>query len=154
MGLDGQAKMSKSKGNTIPLFDPPDAFWNKLRGAFTDPQRLRKTDPGRPEVCNIYTMHTVLSPPEEIERTHKECTTAQRGCVDCKKILFEHLDRELVPLRKRREELVANPGRVREMLGDCAKRARAMANKTMAEVRSSMGLGSGALSHVGAPPEQ
>src|SRR5262249_20685228 len=86
MGLDGPSKMSKSKGNTIGLFEERDAFWNKLRGAFTDPQRLRRSDPGRPEVCNIYTMHKALSTPEQVDLTYKECTTAQRGCIDCKKI--------------------------------------------------------------------
>ena len=65
MGLDGESKMSKSKGNTIALFDTKEAFWNKLRGAFTDPKRLRKSDPGRPEVCNIYTMHQAVSPRDD-----------------------------------------------------------------------------------------
>jgi tryptophanyl-tRNA synthetase len=144
MGLDGQSKMSKSKGNTIGLFEAPDAFWNKLRGAFTDPQRLRKSDPGRPEVCNIYTMHQVVSPPDEVKRTHEECTTAKRGCVDCKKILFEHLDKELVPLRAKRQPLAAEPEKVRQMLGDGAAKARSIAKDTIAEVRDAMGLGSGA----------
>jgi tryptophanyl-tRNA synthetase len=102
MGLDGQTKMSKSRGNTIGLFEDKDSFWNKLRGAFTDPQRLRRSDPGRPEVCNIYTMHKAISTPEQVELTYKECTTAQRGCIDCKKILQENFERELVPLRTKR----------------------------------------------------
>jgi tryptophanyl-tRNA synthetase len=143
MGLDGQAKMSKSKGNTIALFEKPDVFWNKLKGAFTDPQRVKRSDPGRPEVCNIYTMHKAVSPPEEVERTYQECTTAARGCVDCKKILFEHFDRELVPLRAKKAELDANPEKVREILGDGAARAKAIAAPVVAEVREAMGLGSG-----------
>ena len=144
MGLDGQAKMSKSKGNTISLFESPDKFWAKLKGAFTDPQRLTRKDPGRPEVCNIYTMHTVLSSPEEVLLTHKECTTAARGCVDCKKILFDNFEKELIPLRTKREALLANPDRVKQALSDGAAKARAIASKTVGEVREAMGLGSGA----------
>jgi tryptophanyl-tRNA synthetase len=144
MGLDGQSKMSKSRGNTIGLFEDKEAFWNKLRGAFTDPQRLRRSDPGRPDVCNIYTMHKAISTPEQVELTYKECTTAQRGCIDCKKILFESFERELVPLRKKRSELHVHPERVREALGDGAAKARRIASETVREVRDKMGLGSGA----------
>ena len=144
MGLDGQAKMSKSKGNTIALFEKPDVFWNKLRTAYTDPQRLKRSDPGRPEICNIYTMHQAVSPPEEVERTHQECTTAARGCVDCKKILFEHFDKELAPLRAAREPLAADPDKVRAILGDGAAKARKIALPVIQEVRAAMGLGSGA----------
>jgi tryptophanyl-tRNA synthetase len=132
--------MSKSKGNTIPS-STKDAFWNKLKGAFTDPQRLRKSDPGRPEVCNIYTMHKAISAPDEIDRTYKECITAQRGCVDCKKVLMETFDRELTPLRVRRAEIEGNPGVIREALSDGASKARRIAEKTMREVRAAMGLG-------------
>jgi tryptophanyl-tRNA synthetase len=144
MGLDGQGKMSKSKGNSIALFEGSDSFWSKLKGAFTDPQRLRKTDPGRPEVCNIFTMHKAISTPEQVELTYKECTGAQRGCMDCKKILFENIERELVPLRVRRQEIDARPALVREALGDGASKARRIATGTMREVRAAMGLGSGA----------
>jgi tryptophanyl-tRNA synthetase len=144
MGLDGQSKMSKSKGNAIALFESPDTFWNKLKGAFTDPQRLRKSDPGRPEVCNIFTMHKAISTPEEVELTYKECTGAQRGCVDCKRILLSSIDRELAPLRIRRKEVDAHPGVVREALGDGASKARRIAAETMREVRDVLGLGSGA----------
>jgi tryptophanyl-tRNA synthetase len=144
MGLDGQSKMSKSKGNTIGVFEDKDAFWNKLKGAFTDPQRLRRSDPGRPEVCNVYTMHMAISTPEQVELTHKECTTAQRGCVDCKKILMESFDRDLVPLRIKHAEVAASPDRVRAALGDGASKARRIARGTMSQVRDVMGLGSGA----------
>ncbi len=142
LGLDGQGKMSKSKGNTIALFEERDAFWNKLRGAFTDPARLRRSDPGNPDVCNIFTMHKALSSPEEVERTRVECTTAQRGCIDCKKILMDGFDRELVPLRVRRAELDAQPEKLKQALGDGAEKARRIARETMAQVREVMGLGS------------
>jgi len=144
MGLDGAGKMSKSKGNSVALFESPDAIWNKLKGAFTDPQRLRRSDPGRPEVCNIYTMHKVVSTPAEVDLTYKECTTAQRGCIDCKKILFDNLERELVPLRLKRAKVAAHPDRVRDALGDGASKARRIARDTMQTVREAMGLGSGA----------
>ncbi len=144
MGLDGSAKMSKSKGNTIGLFESPDAIWNKLRGAFTDPQRLRRTDPGRPEVCNIYTMHKAISSPAEIDLTYQECTTAQRGCIDCKKILATNFERELVPLRAKRAEIAAHPEGLRQALGDGAAKARRIAEETMRTVREAMALGSGA----------
>jgi tryptophanyl-tRNA synthetase len=143
MGLDGQSKMSKSKGNTIGLFEDKDSFWAKLRGAFTDPQRLRRSDPGRPEVCSIYTMHKALSTPEQVDLTYRECTTAQRGCIDCKKILMDSFERELVPLRVRRAEIEAHPARIREALGDGAAKARSIARTTMREVREAMGLGLG-----------
>jgi tryptophanyl-tRNA synthetase len=144
MGLDGQSKMSKSKGNTIGLFEDSSSFWDKLRGAFTDPQRLRRKDPGRPEVCNVFTMHKALSSSDEVARTQAECTTAQRGCIDCKKILLESFERELVPLRRKRADIDAHPEIVREILGDGAAKARHIARATLAEVRSAMGLGSGA----------
>lgn len=144
MGLDGDAKMAKSKGNSIALFDPPDVFWNKLRGAFTDPQRLRKSDPGRPEVCNIYTMHKAVSPEGTVTEVHANCTGANWGCVDCKKVLFDHFEQELIPLRARKRELDETPGLVRDALGDGASKARALARETMSEVRLAMGLGSGA----------
>jgi tryptophanyl-tRNA synthetase len=142
MGLDGESKMSKSKGNTIALFDSKEAFWNKLRGAFTDPQRLRKSDPGRPEICNIFTMHKAVSPEETVTEVQANCTGAKWGCVDCKKVLFENFDRELVPLRLKRESL--DEKKVIEALGDGAAKARILAKETVREVREAMGLGSGA----------
>jgi tryptophanyl-tRNA synthetase len=141
MGLDGQGKMSKSKGNTIGVFDPPDVFWNKLRPAFTDPQRLRKTDPGRPEVCNIYTMHQAVSPQEDVARVYENCTGAKWGCIDCKKLLFQHFDAELVPLRVKRAEL--SHEKARAILAKGAEKARVIAQQTIREVRAAMGVGSG-----------
>jgi tryptophanyl-tRNA synthetase len=142
LGLDGQGKMSKSKSNSIALFDKPDVFWNKLRPAFTDPQRLRKIDPGRPEVCNIFTMHTAISSEADQAVVRESCTTAKWGCMDCKKLLFENFERELIPLRTKREAM--SPETVRRQLGEGAAKARTLAQGTMREVRHAMGLGSGA----------
>ncbi len=138
-GLDGDGKMSKSKGNTISLFDPPAAFWNKLKGAFTDPLRLQRDDPGRPEVCNVYTMHTALASAEELTEVADNCRGAKWGCFDCKKALHERFERELVPLRAKREAL--SDEHLRQALGDGAEKARRLAGETMREVREVMGLG-------------
>lgn len=140
MGLDGEAKMSKSKGNTINLFEDKDVFWKKLSKAFTDPQRLKLTDPGRPEICNIFTMHKAVSPKETQDEVVANCTGAKWGCVACKKVLFENFDKELVTLRTKREQLSID--HVRQALGDGAAKARRIAEETMKEVRSVMGLGS------------
>jgi tryptophanyl-tRNA synthetase len=140
MGLDGLTKMSKSKGNHISLFEPKDAFWNKLRTAYTDPQRLKKSDPGRPEICNIYTMHKALSPKTTQDEVVANCTGARWGCVDCKKVLFENFEAELVPLRTKREQLKLDE--VRQALGDGAAAARKIAQETMKEVRAALGIGS------------
>jgi tryptophanyl-tRNA synthetase len=142
MGLDGATKMSKSKGNSLALFDPPDAFWNKLKGAFTDPQRLRLRDPGRPEVCNIFTMHKAVCPEATVGDVREKCTGAKWGCVECKKVMFEQLDREIAPLRARRAELAAHPEAVYEALQAGAEKARTIARETMREVRDALGLGS------------
>ena len=141
MGLDGLTKMSKSKGNHISLFEPKDSFWNKLRTAYTDPQRLKKSDPGRPEICNIFTMHKAVSPKETQDEVVANCTGAKWGCVDCKKVLFENFEQELVPLRTKREQLSID--RVRQALGDGAAKARRIAEETMKEVRAALGIGSG-----------
>ncbi|WP_394823457.1 tryptophan--tRNA ligase [Pendulispora albinea] len=142
-GVDGNAKMSKSKNNSIATFSPPDEFWGKLRTAFTDPQRLRKSDPGRPEVCNIYTMHKAVSPEATCNEVYANCTQAKWGCMDCKKVLWENFDRELTPLREKRASL--DDDAVRAALAKGAEKARATAKETVTEVRTAMGLGSGAV---------
>jgi tryptophanyl-tRNA synthetase len=140
MGLDGEGKMSKSKGNTIGLFEPSDAFWKKLSKAYTDPQRLTLADPGRPEVCNIFTMHKAVSPKETQDEVVANCTGAKWGCVACKKVLFDNFEKELIPLRTKREQLSVD--KVRQAMGDGAAKARRIAVETMKEVRAVMGLGS------------
>lgn len=140
MGLDGDSKMSKSKGNTINLFEDPKSFWNKLKKAFTDPQRLKLSDPGRPEVCNIFTMHKAVSPADTVAEVVVNCTGAKWGCVACKQVLFDNFQKELIPLRTKREQLSVD--HVRQALGDGASKARRIAAETMNEVRSAMGVGS------------
>lgn len=140
MGLDGQAKMSKSLGNTVGLLESPDEIWNKLRPAVTDPARVRKTDPGTPEICNIYHLHKAFSPAATVDHVAVQCRTAGWGCIDCKKVLFESMNAELTPIRTRAEELIAHPERVTDALDAGAAHAADIAKTTMVEVRERMGL--------------
>lgn len=140
MGLDGQAKMSKSMGNTIGLLEEPAAIWEKLRPAMTDPKRVRRTDPGTPEVCNIYHLHKAFSSPSTVEHVAVQCSTAGWGCIDCKKTLLDSMMAELAPMRERGAELRAHPERVDEILDNGAERCRIMARETLREVKELMGL--------------
>ena len=140
LGLEGQHKMSKSLDNHIDLAATPEETAQRLRTAYTDPQRLRRTDPGRPEVCNVYSLHQLFTPPDEVTQVHTECTTAQRGCVDCKRHLAAGVNAFLEPLRERRRELEQRPDYVREVLAEGGKKARAIAQETIAEVYEKMGL--------------
>ena len=141
MGLDGQAKMSKSMGNTIGLLESSEAIWAKLRPAVTDPARVRKTDPGTPEVCNVYHLHKAFSPPPVVEEVAVRCSTAAWGCIECKKVLHEQMEGELTPIRRRAEALREEPDRVRDALADGAARCRTIAGETMREVKAAMGIG-------------
>lgn len=140
LGLDGQAKMSKSLGNTIGLLESPEAIWEKLRPAATDPARKTRKDPGNPDICNIFTIHQGFSPPAVQAEVALKCRTAAWGCLDCKRVLADHMIAELTPIRERAAALQANPGRVRELLRQGAERARTIARATMAEVRRRMGF--------------
>ena len=140
MGLDGQAKMSKSLGNTVGLLEEPDAIWEKLRPAMTDPARVRRTDPGTPEVCNIYHLHKAFSPPPTVEHVAVQCRTAGWGCIDCKRVLFENMNAELRPIRERASEIRGNPAQLDEALSGGAARAREVAAETMRETKQLMGL--------------
>jgi tryptophanyl-tRNA synthetase len=140
MGLDGNAKMSKSLGNTIGLLETDEEIWQKLRPAMTDPQRVRKSDPGRPEVCNIFQLHKAFSAESTQEQVAEQCRTAGWGCMDCKKVLLEGMVQELTPIRRRSEALDAEPARVLDVLADGARTARGIAQETMREVREVMGL--------------
>lgn len=140
MGIDGVNKMSKSLDNHIELADTPEDLRTRVLSMVTDPQRRYRTDPGRPEVCNVYTLHTSYSTPEEQGQVYERCTNALHGCVECKEWLARNLDAALAPFRARRAEYAARPERVDEMLGDGAARARRVAGETLREVRERMGL--------------
>jgi tryptophanyl-tRNA synthetase len=140
MGLDGRAKMSKSMGNTIGLIEDPDSIWQKLRPAMTDPARVKKTDPGTPEICNIYQLHKAFSPAETVIHVALQWSTAGWGCIDCKKVLHASMETELVPIRARAKELTANPKRVTDILAAGAEKTRKLANETLGHVRAAMGI--------------
>jgi tryptophanyl-tRNA synthetase len=140
MGLDGQAKMSKSLGNTIGLTDSPEEIWQKLRPAKTDPARVTRADPGNPEVCNIYHLHKYFSPPETVGLVAENCRGARWGCLDCKRVLADNMIATLAPIRARALELRDEPERVDDILAQGAAAARRMAADTMDEVRDRMGL--------------
>ncbi len=140
MGLDGRAKMSKSLGNTIELLEDPAAIWEKLRPAATDPKRVRRTDPGTPEVCNIYHLHKAFSPPATVDHVAVQCRTAGWGCLDCKKVLHESMETELAPIRARAKEIAADPQKMEKDLAAGAAHARSEAQKTMVAVKTKMGL--------------
>lgn len=140
MGLDGHAKMSKSMGNAVGLLESPESIWSKLRPAVTDPKRIRRTDPGTPEVCNIYHLHRAFSAPQTVEHVAVQCSTAGWGCIDCKKVLAESMERELAPIRARAAELGATPRLVEDVLSAGADRCGDLAHQTMDVVRDRMGF--------------
>ncbi|HEY5940108.1 MAG TPA: tryptophan--tRNA ligase [Gemmatimonadales bacterium] len=139
-GLDGQAKMSKSLGNTIGLLDTPDEIWQKLRPAKTDPARVTRKDPGTPEICNIYHLHQYFSPPETVSVVAENCRGAKWGCLDCKRVLADNMIATLAPIRERALQLQEAPDRVDEILAEGAATARRRASETMGEVRDRMGF--------------
>lgn len=140
LGLDGEAKMSKSLGNTVGILAEPDEIWARVRTAVTDPQRVRRSDPGRPEMCNVFTLHTFFTRGEARAEIDRRCRTADIGCVECKRILADNVGETFAPFRERARYYRAHPGEVRRILDEGAERARAIARRTMAEVRARMGL--------------
>jgi tryptophanyl-tRNA synthetase len=138
-GIDGR-KMSKSYGNAINLADPPETIRQKCMQMFTDPQRLRRTDPGRPEVCNLFQFHQLLSTPEMRDRVARQCRAAEIGCVDDKKLIAEVLIEHLTPIRERREALIRDRDTLLDILVEGSRRARERAAETMELVRSAIGL--------------
>jgi len=140
MGLDGQAKMSKSLGNTVGLLEEPDEVWSKIRVALTDPARVTRKDPGNPYKCNIFSLHRHFSPPQDVAWSEEGCQTAGIGCIECKKKLTENLVEELRPIRERAAELKRDHGYVREVLESGAQRCREIGTATMNEVKARMGL--------------
>lgn len=140
MGIDGKTKMSKSRDNYISLVESSESIWKKLSTAVTDENRKRRTDPGNPEICNLFTLHKHYSSIEQIERINRECRTAEIGCVECKKILYENIIKALSPIREKYEELIKDKHSIIDILHEGAKKCKNMAEITMAEVRRQMGL--------------
>jgi len=140
LGIDGVEKMSKSLDNHIELAATPEETLQRVMQMVTDPQRMRRNDPGRPEVCNVFSMHKIFSPPEQVAEIDVECRRAGIGCVDCKKRFAANLNSHLAPFRQRRDELAQDMDAVQAVLDDGAARAREIAEQTMVEVRAAVGL--------------
>ena len=140
MGLDGERKMSKSYDNCLYLLDEPEVVEKKILTAKTDPRRLRRNDAGRPEVCNIFTLHKAFSSEEEIGKVEQGCRCAGIGCVDCKKILIKNLGDFLGPIQRRYAELKDAGDTIPRILREGAEKIRPIARETMEEVRRKAGL--------------
>jgi tryptophanyl-tRNA synthetase len=132
--------MSKSLNNHIELASSPEETTARVREMVTDPARIKRTDPGNPDVCNVFTMHKIFSSADDIAMVNVECRRAGIGCVDCKKLLAGSLNKHLEPFRARRADFASKADYVQDVLNDGAKRARVIAEKTMEEVREAIQL--------------
>jgi tryptophanyl-tRNA synthetase len=138
-GTDGR-KMSKSYGNDIELADPPDVIRAKIRPMVTDPARKRRSDPGNPDVCPVFDLHRIFTPPAEREDCATKCRTAAFGCLDCKDVLLKHMIPPLEKIRERRQAFAEKPDTIKQILFDGSRRARAIAQQTMTEVHDAVKL--------------
>lgn len=140
MGIDGQNKMSKSLDNHIELAATPEETTQRVMQMVTDPQRIRRSDPGNPDVCNVFSMHKIFSTPEQVAEIDVECRRAGIGCVQCKQLYAKNLNANLAPFRQRRAEFDQKPDQVWDILHDGRDRAKVIASQTMHEVREAIGL--------------
>lgn len=140
LGIDGKEKMGKSLNNHIELAATAEETRQRVMQMVTDPQRIKRTDPGNPDVCNVFNLHKVFTPKDDVEMIDRECRQAGIGCVDCKKRFAENLNRTLGPFREKREELAAKPEMIQAVLDDGASRARVIAEETMRAVRAAVQL--------------
>ena len=140
LGIDGQNKMSKSLNNHIELAATPEETEVRVMQMVTDPQRKRRSDPGNPDVCNVFTMHKIFSSPEEVDRINMECRTAEIGCVECKRLFARNLNKHLEPFRAKRAEFEKEPNYIADVLNDGQKRASVIAKQTIQEVKEAIGL--------------
>jgi len=138
-GTDGR-KMSKSYGNCIYITEPEEVIREKILKMMTDPARVRRHDPGNPELSPVYAYHKIYSSSAEIEEVAHGCRTAAIGCIDCKRILIKNVLARLKPIREKRLELEEDMQKVRQTLREETAKARAVAVQTMAEVRDAIGL--------------
>lgn len=141
-GTDGR-KMSKSYGNAILLSDPEADIRQKLKTMVTDPARVRRTDPGNPQVCPVYSLHKIYSSPEKIKEVEVGCTTAGIGCIQCKGWVADNLITQIKPLQERRAKYEQNPKQVWDMLEAGSERAQKVAETTMNDVRAAMKFSKG-----------
>ena len=139
LGLDGQQKMSKSLNNHIEIAASPEEIQKKVMQMVTDPARRYRTDPGHPEVCNVFTLHDFFSP-DDVAQIETDCRSAAIGCVACKRLFAKNLAAYFAPFRERRAALDADPDRVWDILADGARRASVIAAETITEVKAAAGL--------------
>jgi tryptophanyl-tRNA synthetase len=139
VGIDGKQKMSKSLDNHIELAATPEETTQRVMQMVTDPQRKRRSDPGDPDICNVFSLHKIFSP-DRVEEINGACRTAEIGCVDCKKLLAKNLNEHLEPFREKREQIAKDPNSVWNVLSDGRDRASKIAVQTIREVRSAIGL--------------
>jgi len=140
LGIDGVNKMSKSLNNHIELASTPEETLERVMKMVTDPARIRRSDPGNPDVCNVFTLHKIFSSPEYVKYVDVECRRAGIGCVEDKQALAKSINEALAPFRERRAELSKDPDYVYDVLREGGKRAREIAQQTMIEVRQAVGL--------------
>ncbi len=139
LGTD-RRKMSKSYENAIYLADTPEAILGTTKKMITDPQRARKTDPGDPEVCNVYSFHKLYTDDATVAAINADCRKAGIGCIECKKKLAESLITGLAPIQEKRAYFVDRPQLVDDIMNDGTARARRVAQQTMDQVRSAIGI--------------
>jgi tryptophanyl-tRNA synthetase len=139
LGLDGR-KMSKSYHNAIYLGESSDSLRSKIMSMLTDTNRKRLKDPGNPDNCNLFPYLKLLEPNEDFQEIEEGCTQATRGCMDCKKLLFQKLETFLEPIRAKRNDLVNSPDLVHSIIEQGTQTAREEAQKTLENVRECMGL--------------
>lgn len=140
IGIDGIQKMGKSLDNHIEMASTPEETAKRVMMMVTDPQRQRRSDPGNPDVCNVFAFHKIFSSKEEVDQINRECRKAEIGCVDCKKLLAKNLNHNLQPFREVRAELAKDEDKIWDILEDGSQRARKIAQNTIQEVRSAIGL--------------
>jgi len=140
LGIDGKRKMSKSLNNHIELALTPEETRQRVMQMVTDPQRIRRSDPGNPDVCNVFSLHKVFSAAEEIEMVNTECRRAGIGCVQCKTLLAKNMNAYFAPFRERRAQLAKDPDHVWDVLQDGQRRAKVIAEQTIAAVKEAIGL--------------
>ncbi len=139
-GLDGSAKMGKSLDNCIYLHETPEEIWKKLSRAVTDPARIKRTDPGDPDKCNVYSFHQLFSDEQTQVEIADGCRSASIGCIDCKKILAKNMADELEPIRTKYNEFIQKPDFVYDVLTEGNKKANIIASNTMMEVYGNIGI--------------
>jgi len=139
LGIDGR-KMSKSYHNAIYLSDPPKVIREKTLQMFTDKTRLRKTDPGHPDICNVFSFHKLYTSPEKVSQIEEDCKKAIIGCVECKKLLAENLIKGLAPLQEKRQYYQEHLGELKDIIDTGIKKARSVATTTLEKAKEAIGI--------------